>query len=236
MLPNGNVLTIDIWDSYPTGNTTNAEQYDPASGTWISAGNTPVPLADPYECGNWEIGPAVMRPDGTLVAFGGNTGCKGVPKPDPTAIYDTANGTWSAGRNIPALCGTGGKTSCSLADAPAALLPSGNILFAASAGAGSQPTHFFEFTSSDTIVQVADTVYCAASEPGYAVNFLVLPERPDSRHGSVQCAGVLHADRRCEGRLGPGHHRSSEEGHSRGFVHDQRNAVQWPVARRLLWR
>lgn len=175
LLPNGNVLTIDIWDSYPTGNTTNAEQYEPASGTWISAGNTPVPLADSYECGNWEIGPAVMRPDGTLVAFGGNTGCKGVPKPDPTAIYDTANGTWSAGRNIPALCGTGGKTSCSLADAPAALLPSGNILFAASAGAGSQPTHFFEFTSSDTIVQVADSVYCAASEPGYAVNFLVLP-------------------------------------------------------------
>jgi hypothetical protein len=175
LLPSGNVLTIDIWDGYPTANTTNAEQYDPASGTWISAGNTLVPLADPYKCGNWEIGPAVMRPDGTLVAFGGNTGCKGVPKPDPTAIYDTADGTWSAGRNIPALCGTGGTTSCSLADAPAALLPDGNILFAASAGAGSQPTHFFEYASADTIKQVADTVFCANEEPAYAVNFLVLP-------------------------------------------------------------
>jgi len=175
LLPSGNVLTIDIWDGYPTANTTDAEQYDPSSGTWISAGNTPVPLADPIKCGNFEIGPAVMRPDGTLVAFGGNTGCKGVPKADPTAIYDTTDGTWTAGRNIPALCGTDGTTSCSLADAPAALLPDGNILFAASAGAGSQPTHFFEYTSSDAIKQVADTVYCAGSEPAYAVNFLVLP-------------------------------------------------------------
>jgi Kelch motif len=175
LLPNGNVLTIDIWDSYPTANTTNAEQYDPSSGTWISAGNTPVPLADPYKCGNWEIGPAVMRPDGTLVAFGGNTGCKGVPKPDPTAIYDTVDGVWTAGRNIPALCAANGTTSCSLADAPAALLPDGNILFAASAGGGSQPTHFFEYASSDAIKQVADTVFCAGEEPSYAVNFLVLP-------------------------------------------------------------
>jgi hypothetical protein len=175
LLPNGNVLTIDLWDSYPSGNTTNAEQYNPTSGTWISAGNTPVPLGDPYKCGNWEIGPAVMRPDGTLVAFGGNTGCKGVPKADPTAIYNTTEGTWSAGHNIPALCGTAGKTSCSLADAPAALLPSGNILFAASAGAGSQPTHFFEYGSLDTIKQVADTVFCASEEPAYAVNLLVLP-------------------------------------------------------------
>jgi hypothetical protein len=175
LLPNGNVLTTDIWDNYPNGNTTNAEQYVPSSGTWTSAGNTPVALADPYQCGNWEVGPAVLRADGTLVAFGGNTGCVSGHKADPTAIYDSGSGTWSAGPNVPALCGTGGTTHCSLADAPAALLPNGNILFAASAGAGSQPTHFFEYTSSNTISQVADTVFCANEEPGYAVNFLVLP-------------------------------------------------------------
>jgi hypothetical protein len=175
LLPNGNVLTIDIWDNYPTGNTTNAEQYVPSSGTWISAGNTPVVLADPYQCGSWEIGPAALRADGTLVAFGGNTGCVSGHKADPTAIYDSVGGTWSAGPNVPALCGTGGTTHCSLADAPAAVLPNGHILFAASAGGGSAPTHFFEFTGSNTIEQVADTVNCAGTEPSYAINFLVLP-------------------------------------------------------------
>ena len=175
LLPNGNVLTIDIWDNYPNGDTTNTWQYVPSSDTWITAGNTPVPLGDPYQCGNWEIGPAVQRADGTLVAFGGNTGCVSGHKVDPTAIYDSTSGTWSKGPNVPALCGTGGTTDCSLADAPAALLPNGHILFAASAGAGSQPTHFFEFTSSNTITQVADTVYCASEEPSYAVNFLALP-------------------------------------------------------------
>jgi hypothetical protein len=174
LLPNGNVLTIDIWDNYPSGNTTNAEQYVPASDTWISAGNTPVALADPHHCGNWEIGPAVLRPDGTVVAFGGNTGCLPARTTDPTAIYNSTDATWTRGHNVPAVCGDG-TTSCSLADAPAALLPNGNILFAASAGGGSQPTHFFEYTSSNAINQVADTVNCAPSEPQYAINFLVLP-------------------------------------------------------------
>jgi hypothetical protein len=188
LLPNGNVLTIDIWTCYygdcgsTSDNPTNAEQYTPSSGTWSSAGNTPVSLVDPYQCRNWEIGPAALRPDGSLVAFGGNSGCVSGETADPTAIYDSSNGLWSAGPNVPAVCGTGTPptTSCSLADAPAALLPNGNILFAASAGAGSQPTHFFEFTSAtssspNTINQVTDTINCASSEPAYAVNFLVLP-------------------------------------------------------------
>ncbi len=174
LLPNGNVLTIDIWTNYSTsGNATNAEQYVPASGAWMSAGNTPVGLADPYVCGNFEIGPAVLRPDGTLVAFGGNTGCT-APTADPTAIYDSAGGTWSAGPNVPSVCGTG-TTACDLADAPAALLPNGNILFAASSGYGNSPTHFFEFTSANAINQVADTLYYASSAGAYYYNFLVLP-------------------------------------------------------------
>jgi hypothetical protein len=178
LLPNGNVLTIDIWTDYPAGNATNAEQYVPSSGTWTSAGNTPVPLADPYQCGNWEIGPAVMRPDGTMVAFGGNTGCTASPPispVDPTAIYNSTSGVWTAGPYIPFVCGTGGTTSCTLADAPAALLPDGNILFAASAGFAAPPTHFFEFSSTDAINQVADPIYNAGTEGSYEYNFLVLP-------------------------------------------------------------
>jgi hypothetical protein len=175
LLPNGNVLTIDIWTNYASdGNATNAEQYEPGSGVWVSAGDTPVSLVDPYACGNFEIGPAVMRPDGNLIAFGGNTGCT-TPKADPTAIYDTATQTWSAGKNVPKVCGSGGTKYCTLADAPAAMMPNGNILFAASAGYGQAPTHFFEFTSKNAIEQVADTLDNASSSGSYYYNFLVLP-------------------------------------------------------------
>ena len=170
LLPNGDVLTIDIWTNYPNGGATNAERYSPSSGTWSSAGNTPVSLVDPSACGTWEIGPAVLRPDGTVVAFGGNTGCTS-PAADPTAIYDSSSNSWSSGPNIPAISGQ----HFDLADAPAALLPDGNILFAASPGYGNSPTHFFEFSTTNTIAQVADTVDYASSSGAYYYNFLVLP-------------------------------------------------------------
>ena len=172
LLPSGGVLTLDIWTNYPSGGATNAEQYDPVAGTWSSAGNTPVSLVDPAKCGNWEIGPALLRPDGTLVAFGGNTGCA-APKSNPTAIFDTATSAWTAGPNLPDVCGT--KINCDLADAPAALLPDGNILFAASAGYGRSPTHFFEFTTGNFIKQVSDTLYFSDTAGAYYYNFLVLP-------------------------------------------------------------
>ena len=170
LLPNGNVLTIDIWDN-PHGGTTKTWEYLAASGTWVAGAPTPVALSD---C-NWEMGPAVMRPDGTLVAFGGKSGCpSGASTVDPTAIYDSTNGTWSVGPVVPAVCGSDGATNCTLNDAPGALLPNGNILFAASA-ATSTPMHMFEFTTANTIVQVADPVYCASAEEAYEINFLALP-------------------------------------------------------------
>jgi len=170
LLSNDKVLTIDIWTNYPAA-ATNAEVYDPATGAWTSAGNTPVSLPDPPACGNWEIGPAVLRPDGTVVAFGGNTGCVSGATADPTAIYSSATGTWIKGPNVPAI----GGQSFTLADAPGALLPDGNILFAASPGYGNTPTHFFEFTTANAIGQVADPIYFASSSGAYYYNFVVLP-------------------------------------------------------------
>jgi len=175
LLPKGDVLTVDIWTAYPNGNATNAEQYSPWAGTWSSAGVTPTSLPDPAQCGNYEIGPAVLRGDGTVVAFGGNTGCVAGATADPTAIYDTKAGAWAAGPDVPAVCGVGGATACTLADAPAALLPDGSILFAASSGYGQRPTHFFEFRPRNKIVQVADTVRGASTSGSYYYNFLVLP-------------------------------------------------------------
>ena len=147
LLPDGGVLTINVRSPPHT------QKYDPVSNTWSSAADTPVSLIDPSACGNHEIGPAVLRADGTVVAFGGNTGCSaGGSQPDPTAIYNSANNTWIQGPDVPTI----GSRTDDLADAPAALLPNGNILFAASPGFGEAPTHFFEFTSANTITQVAD--------------------------------------------------------------------------------
>jgi hypothetical protein len=173
LLPNGNVLTIDVWDP------PNAQAYNFATGTWSAVAGTPVSLIDPTTCGNYEIGPSVTRPDGTVVAFGGNTGCTASPA-DPTAIYTVSSNSWVQGPNVPAVCGSGGTTSCDLADAPAALLPNGNILFAASNGYGKMPTHFFEFTSAtsspaNTINQVSDPLFNAGTSGAYYYNFLALP-------------------------------------------------------------
>ncbi len=182
LLPNGNILTVDIWtgcsdlNSCDGPNPTNAEQYNPTTGIWSSAGNTVVSLVDPYACGQFEIGPAPLRPDGTVVQFGGNTGCTG--DADPTGIYDSTTGVWSAGPNVPEVCGSNGTTQCTLEDSPAAVLPNGNILFAVSAYAGiaadALPTHFFEFTTSNAINQVADD-FAGSTFPSSSYNFLVLP-------------------------------------------------------------
>ncbi len=175
LLPNGNVLTLDIWTNYGAGgDASNAEQYSPLTGAWSSAGETPVSLVDPFACGNFEIGPAVTRGDGTVVAFGGNTGCQ-APTTDPTAIYDVKKNQWTKGPDVPATCGLNGSLSCTLPDAPAALEPDGAILFAASAHYGGFPTHFFEFSAKNTIAQVADTLAHANDSGAYYYNFLVLP-------------------------------------------------------------
>ena len=175
LLPNGNVLTVDIFQSGVGYNS--AEQYDPASGTWSSAGTTGTRLYD--ICGSVEIGPAPLRPDGTVVQFGGyacgfdSTYPSGTQ--DPTGIYDSTTGTWSAGPYVPVVDGL----FLSIPDGPAAVLPNGNILFPASPWAGyanERGTHFFEFTTANAINQVADapggvSEYLISNE----FNFLVLP-------------------------------------------------------------
>ena len=169
LLQTGDVLTIDVRDPNAT------HLYDQGTGTWTAGAPTPVLLVDPTACGTEEIGPAITRPDGTTVAFGGNTGCTSPPA-DPTAIYTASNNSWIQGPDIPQISGT----YYTLADAPAAMLPNGNILFAASPGFSHSPTHFFEFTSAtsspaNSINQVADPIFFAGSSSSYYYNFLVLP-------------------------------------------------------------
>jgi uncharacterized protein (TIGR03437 family) len=118
LLPDGSILTID------TENGANSERYLPATDTWISAGITPVPLSV-----GEEIGPQVLRPDGTVFVVGA-TG--------HTAVYNSSQQTWSAGPDLPSSNGS----QLEEWDGPGTLLPDGNVLFAAT----SANTRFlFEF-------------------------------------------------------------------------------------------
>jgi hypothetical protein len=136
-------------------------------GSWISAGSTIQQLPD---CGppnfSFEMGPQVLRPDGSVIAFGATT--SGIAH---TAIFNSLKRSWKAGPDLPTVNGQ----NYTLADAPAALLPSGNVLFAASPGLFSLPSHFFELEyRTNTISQVEDTSD-AAHITSYRWNFLVLP-------------------------------------------------------------
>src|SRR5471030_2598559 len=77
LMPNGNILTVDV-------NSLNSEIYDPIKDLWALAGVTPVQLADVGA--DEEMGPQILRPDGTIIAFGA-TG--------HNAVYHTATGVWS---------------------------------------------------------------------------------------------------------------------------------------------
>jgi hypothetical protein len=128
LLADGSVLTADV------KNAPNSERYLPAMGKWVSAGSTIVDLHSPttiqgcltygpskcyYPPG--EIGPLMLRPDGTVLATGSasanNSG------PGHTAIYHSTGakaGTWTVGPDFP--------NGDNAGDSFAVLLPSGNVL------------------------------------------------------------------------------------------------------------
>src|ERR1051326_2687635 len=87
LLPNGKVLTIDL------NNGAASELYDPKTGKWSAGADLPYYIGN--NCGHTiepELGPAVLRPNGTVFATGGN---------GKTAIYNSSTGKWSAGPSFP---------------------------------------------------------------------------------------------------------------------------------------
>ncbi len=159
LLPNGTVLTVD---SNNLAVPTNSEIYTPPdahhAGGWASGSATNVVIAD---TASWEVGPAMIRPDGTVFQSGA-TG--------HTAIYDIRHQSWHPGPDYPTIDGEG---QLDQADGPAALLPNGHVLVAASAGLFNTPAHFIEFdgTSLTEVAAPADSIY----DSSYNINFLLLP-------------------------------------------------------------
>ena len=152
LLPNGKVLTVD------TQNGSNSELYNPSNGRWSSAGDTPVPLSSGSQY--FEIGPAVLRPNGTVFATGGNSN---------TAIYNTAavppTPIWTAGPAFP--------NGLDIADGPAALLPNGNVLVDASPGIFQPGSQFFEFDGTNLVP--TSNPPRAPYDQSYVGSMLVLP-------------------------------------------------------------
>jgi hypothetical protein len=184
LLWDGSLLTVDVYSCDK-----NSERYLTWLGSWISAGNTGRQLVD---CNIHEVGPQILRPDGTVIAFPATSGVARAaifysladnhPLIADNQSLPTVNlkgsGPWASGPAIPMISGE----NYTLKDAPAALLPSGNVLFAASPHGASSfdfkpPTHFFELEyATNKIIQVADpSVDDAKNTHSYQWNFLLLP-------------------------------------------------------------
>lgn len=128
LLPDGTILTEDV------KNAPNSERYNPTTGQWKTAGSTLVDLHSPSpykQCLTYgpkpqdcylppgEIGPAMLRPDGTVFATGSNPSAGG---PGHTAIFHPSGsgGSWTKGPDFP--------NGDNAGDSFSVLLPSGNVL------------------------------------------------------------------------------------------------------------
>lgn len=159
-LPDGSILSYDNW-----GGGTEAQRLDPTTNTWIDSGTVPVPLQSSTNRG----GPAVLLPDGRVFVVGGNSN---------TAIYTPSTtpggtGSWQAGPVIP-----NGLVS---QNAAGAMMPNGDVLFAAGSAPGNNtsPIHIFEFDPTapidSSLTDVTPAASLASNSQPFVTRMLVLP-------------------------------------------------------------
>jgi hypothetical protein len=226
LLADGSVLTVDTKVPLAGGlatSPTSGERYLPSKDIWIATGTLPnvLPLTTVFDSVTntqiavFEIGPAILLPDQSVIAFGatGHT-ARFTPDPDPTKA-----GTWAAGPDFPADPNTTVYPAkiLTLSDAPACLQPNGRVLVVAGTlyrNAGppvdffSQNSQYFEYdplapTASSLKLLSAQPPSAATSQDTWLARFLVLPTgqvmlstqqaqvyiySPDPTEGSYQAA------------------------------------------------
>lgn len=134
--------------------------YDIAGDIWLRGNDLPNSIV-----ANYEIGPGLLRYDGTAFFLGAN---------EHTAFYSpSASPKWSNGPDLPDQDGK----KIGIVDGPAVLLVNGNILFGAGVtsdqGDFSRPCWFFEFDG---------TTFNRTSDPSnndcytYSTRLLLLPD------------------------------------------------------------
>jgi hypothetical protein len=149
LLPSGKLLTVDANNA---ANPSTSEFYDPATGKWTPGPNVTVQVADPA---SHELGPAVLRPNGTVFYAGGTT---------HNAVYHIGTNSWTT---APSFGGT-----LDIADGPAALLPNGNVLLDASPGVYNSGSKFFEW---DGALHAVPGPPNAAVDSSYYGHMVILP-------------------------------------------------------------
>jgi len=174
LLPNGKVLTVDAYVACPSGQPactaagftgSNSELWEPGPETWSSAGSTIVQLWDSH-CGagggSFEVGPAILRPNGT-VFYTGASDCQ----PGHTAIYNSVTGKWRKGPDF--------LNNDAANDSPASIETNGNVLVMASpySGTFSAPSHFYEWNGTNLSVFPAPPN--AVNDASFVGHLLVLP-------------------------------------------------------------
>jgi hypothetical protein len=169
LLPDGSVLTLDVLDA------PKAEAYSTSGQKWDHLRDVPVDLHSPttvvgcvpygpapdqcyYPPG--EIGPAILRPDGTVFATGSYANADPSFSPGSaghTAIYDTHTGTWTQGPDFPVNLDSFCFINCQLigdnaGDSFAVLLPNGKVLVEGI-------VFGYEFDGTQFATTVAENVY-----------------------------------------------------------------------------
>jgi Ca2+-binding RTX toxin-like protein len=136
-LPQGGILSWSIFASIHSGNFI-GQVLNIATGQWIETKNSttnPPALLSSHDIG-YELGPGLALPNGKVLQLGANGN---------TALYDPSTNTWSAGPQIKDKNGN----LMGPDDAPASILPDGQVIFTADAGptsgAFSPPTEMFDY-------------------------------------------------------------------------------------------
>ena len=161
LLPDGTIHAVDC------SNPPNAEKYIIASNQWVAAGATPQVLVDSIS----EIGASALLPDGRVFVIGA-TGFTALYTPPPIA---NQLGSWVQGPTIPQV-NLGQPLGA--VDAPAVVLPNGNVLFTAgpitSPATFQAPTFFFEYDPAGNSIAAVPAAATAAQVP-YWGRMLMLP-------------------------------------------------------------
>jgi hypothetical protein len=130
LMPDGSVLTYDVTKA------PHSERYIESEQKWVSAGSTIVDLHSPTDVHGCipygkngcyyppgEVGPGILRPDGTVFATGSYSKNGGAGH---TAIYHPSTNKWTVGPDFP--------NGDNAGDSLAVLLPNGDVLVEGDSG------------------------------------------------------------------------------------------------------
>jgi hypothetical protein len=162
MLPNGDVLMVDVQTNSNCSNSTKSTEYlSHTDNTWHCGPQTTVQL---WQQSDQELGSAVLfypnanHPQGGVFQFGGNV--------TATNVLDIASNTWATGPN---------PAPNDQADGPGALEPNGLVLEQVSPGLFNSGCQFTEYDpAANTLTNTVNNAYCPG-DSSYEGHLMIFP-------------------------------------------------------------